>query len=479
MTNPFNRFINSLLAKQPEQSAFDPKLVRAYNKTRLSKDYSSFCFAPSINMLFAQDGQVFACCHNKEYALGRWPEQTISEIWNSEAAKALRASLRKYDLSKGCSICAEDMNPNGFEEVRARHFDTLPIHQEYPTMMEFLLTNTCNLECVMCQGEFSSLIRKNREKLPPIHSPYNQEFLKQLEEFIPYLRETRFSGSGEAFSIDMNYDIWEMIIARNPKCLIMVQTNGTILTGRVKEIMAKGNFQIGVSLDSLQKETYEGIRLNANFNKVMDNIRYFNQYCLDKNIKFSIATCIMRNNWRELPDFINFSNSLNAVATFHKVWWPEEYALFNLTASELKEIYDYLSGHSFPTDTHRQQLNQHHYNYFVAVVKDWYDKNHAEEQKYLQQLNTINQLDFSGLSLYIEQKLSDALCNEEAQQQMLQQYLGKLTELLNLYDESIRETALRNICAAPVNELLYALQEHSLEYLYQQGQQYLGIETVS
>jgi MoaA/NifB/PqqE/SkfB family radical SAM enzyme len=48
----------------------------------------------------------------------------------------------------------------------------------YPSMLELELNNTCNLECVMCIGELSSSIRKNREKLPAIRSPYDEAFVE-------------------------------------------------------------------------------------------------------------------------------------------------------------------------------------------------------------------------------------------------------------------------------------------------------------
>jgi radical SAM protein with 4Fe4S-binding SPASM domain len=192
--------------------------LREYNAARHGKRHTALCYAPATNMYFSQTGEVGVCCHNMEFSVGRYPAQTLKEIWNSDAAKAMREDMRQYKLGKGCEICEADLLNKSFEEVRARHFDHIPRRADYPTQMEFLLTNTCNLECVMCKGEFSSSIRQNREKLPPIKNVYDDAFLEQLKEFIPYLHETRFSGSGEAFLIDVNYKIWELIIALNPKC---------------------------------------------------------------------------------------------------------------------------------------------------------------------------------------------------------------------------------------------------------------------
>ena len=62
----------------------------------------------------------------------------------------------------------------------------------------------------MCGGKWSSAIRKNREGLPPLKNHYDKDFVKQIREFLPFLREARFIG-GEPFLINLYYDIWEAI----------------------------------------------------------------------------------------------------------------------------------------------------------------------------------------------------------------------------------------------------------------------------
>ncbi|HLP21274.1 MAG TPA: radical SAM protein, partial [Chitinophagales bacterium] len=273
-----NKFLGRVHAtSQPVLSA-EQILRNGYNSTRDPSNQGAACFAPSVNMRFAADGSVTACCMNTENILGRYPEQSISEIWNSKLARGFREKMREYNFLSGCHVCTRDYNKGAFDQIGTRYFDTLPRHSAYPSMMEFLLSNTCNLECVMCTGDLSSSIRANRDKLPPIKSPYDEKFVEQLQEFIPHLKETRFSGAGEAFAIKINYTFWEMLIAQNPECRIVVQTNATILNARVKDFLNRGNFTIGISLDSLNKERYEAIRINASFDQVMKNVDYLAEY---------------------------------------------------------------------------------------------------------------------------------------------------------------------------------------------------------
>jgi radical SAM protein with 4Fe4S-binding SPASM domain len=473
----FQRFRNSKAEsdkKDYPKATVDAETIREYNQLRRPNSGASFCNAPGVNMLFGQDGKIRACCHNMEYSLGEYPKQSIAEIWNGDAAKQLHEHLKNYDLSHGCEICQADMDTQSFEEVRARHFDSLPRSAEYPTMMEFLMTNTCNLECVMCKGEYSSLIRKNRDKLPPIVSPYDQNFLQQLEDFIPHLRETRFSGSGEAFAIDMNYEIWEMIIRINPKCVIMVQTNGSYLNARIKDLLSRGNFRIGVSLDSLQKENYESIRLNANYEKVMDNIHYFSEYSSNKKEKFAVALCVMRQNWRELPEFIKFCNTNNAVATLHKVWFPVEYALHNLRYKKISEVYNYLSSFDLEAKNPLEQLNKRHFQYFVSSIKSW-------QENALRLRNEAIYVDSLGedkLMPFLQSKLKKQLEVESANRKdiagIVQVCSDKIAGVLSSYGQGHEQLSImKQMCIVPAADSLKALRLTPIEVLTQQAKIFL------
>src|SRR5690606_6216470 len=105
-----------------------------------------------------------------------------------------------------CSVCKTNVENGNHVSVLSKLYDYNYEVQEYPAVMEFELSNKCNLECVMCKGELSSTIRKQRDKLPPLNTPYDSTFVEQLKEFIPHLKEAKFLG-GEPFLIDIYYEI--------------------------------------------------------------------------------------------------------------------------------------------------------------------------------------------------------------------------------------------------------------------------------
>ena len=352
---------------------YDPlsdDIVDAYNQQRNLGPKPVLCYAPSKSMRFDREGRVFACCYNNKHDLGHYPEQSIGEIWKGLRIKELREHLENNDLNSGCHICKVDFENKLFNSVKTSMYDYFPMRKDYPSMLEFKLENTCNLECEMCFGISSSLIRKNRDKLPPIEGPYNDEFVKQLEEFIPHLSDARFSG-GEPFLIDLYYDIWEKIIEINPDCTIMVQTNGTILNNKVKDMMKRGKFRFSISLTSVKQDNYKKIRKNSSFEESMSNIKYFREYCNENETYLGVTITPMRQNWKELPEFIEICNSMDTNAWFNIVYAPPKYALWTMDSGALAEIHEYLSNFEFPDDTDIHSQNRNHYGEFIKLVAEW------------------------------------------------------------------------------------------------------------
>lgn len=361
--------------------SLNKELLAEYNSHRAADARKYLCHAPFKSIYFGHGGRAVACCYNRSYVLGEYPARSVKDIWWGAEADRLRDYIKHNDLSLGCFGCRQQITARNFDAVKARQYDERRINRNhYPSVMEFELSNVCNLECEMCSGEFSSLIRAKREKLPPIVSVYDAGFVEQLEEFIPFLEEVKFYG-GEPFLIDIYYDIWERIMRINPAVRISVQTNATVLNNRVKNILEHTNFHINISLDSLQKETYESIRKNAVFERVMENLDYFYNYCKAKNTFFGISVCAMRQNWRELPAFINRFNTLDVPVYFHTVLDPYHLSLRSMKPEELSEAVKYLQGFDFPAGSPIQQKNRTHYFDFLNQLMKWRDEAGLKSQQ--------------------------------------------------------------------------------------------------
>lgn len=344
--------------------------IRAYNRTRFGGPRELLCYSPFTSLYFGMDGKVVACCQNRKQVLGVYPRESIREIWNGDKLAELREYIRNDDLRGGCASCATHIRNGNHIAVVARKFDAYPVLGDYPASMEFELHNTCNLECIMCCGDLSSSIRRNREKMPAKATPYDDAFLEQLAEFTPHLRMTTFFG-GEPFLIRLYHRIWNQIIEKNPECAIMVQTNGTIRNALVDDFLARGNFQFGISLDSIHKETYEAIRVNASFDRVLENVDYFADYASRRGKPVVLAMCVMQCNWREVPEYLAFADRIGAVVFFNTVWYPHELSLCNGDSSSVEEIVRYYRDNLPHGGAPTSAYNRASLEGYISLLDSW------------------------------------------------------------------------------------------------------------
>lgn len=424
-----NRAVPTLSKENSER--YDPlsqEGIYAYNAQRPIGSQNTFCYAPFKSMYFGLEGKVYACCFNQKHVMGTYPNNSIKDIWEGEEANKLRDHILHNDLSLGCHVCKREFERKNYNYINASRYDTIPSNKKYPTKMEFQLGNTCNLECVMCSGELSSAIRKNRDKLPAIHSAYDSSFADQLVEFIPHLSETTFSG-GEPFLINTHYDIWDKIISINPACKIAVQTNGTILNNRIKDILKRGNFGLSISIDSLKRENYEKIRVNAKFDNISENILYFNHYCQEKDNYLGISFCPMRHNWEEIPDILNFCNELGALFYFSTVWFPVADALWSLSSEKLNEIHSFLKSYTLPKSTSIEIKNSKSYHDILLMIESWYHKALAcEKEEILLDEEGAKDMLIERISTFIE---TEPDLKDIGRDSRLDEYMKKVESSLN------------------------------------------------
>ena len=317
-------------------------MIDQYNRSREISEKKHLCHAPFNNMYINTEGHIAACWLSFNNPVKYSEDLSLKEIWRDGKLKALREHIKKNDLHYQCQTCEKHIKEGNFVNVLARAYDNDYELTEWPSIIEFELDNNCNLGCTMCNGMLSSIIRRDRDQLPKLESPYGEKFLTELEEFIPHLKEARFNG-GEPFLIKNYYRIWDMIWAMNPECKIVIATNGTVLTSKVKDYLTRGNIHLNISMDGFSKEIYESVRIKGNHDTLMENFEWFQQYCKDNNRTLCIMVNPMRQNWWEMADFVNWVNKYNVHVWYNSIIRPADQALWSLPAEKLRKVYDTLS----------------------------------------------------------------------------------------------------------------------------------------
>ena len=175
----------------------------------------------------------------------------------------------------------------------------------YPMYLEGEVTSKCNLKCVMCERQYWD------EKPSPDWTV--KDFLYVLDQF-PELKWAAFNPIAEQF---MNKDFFRMmeIMEERQICQELYNTTYLLSTDQIEKLVKmKSLMFMKFSHDAATPETYESIRVNAKWDKVVRNIKAFDEF---KKVygrsfpKIEFHYIVMKQNIHEVEQFIDWVDSLD------------------------------------------------------------------------------------------------------------------------------------------------------------------------
>ena len=380
-------------------SSISQKVFEEFNKSRPYGPLKKICYAPFSSMFFSRHGLVAPCYATYNENSSHISNNSIKDIWFSGSINEIRKQHSRCDLSTSCSFCENILNSNSYKSALINKYEHYAFSKsKYPKIMEFELSNKCNLACIMCDTNLSSSIEKGKNQNFTGNLFYKESFFDELREFIPHLQLAEFTG-GDPFMIEEYYKIWDIIMELNPKCRILITTNANTMNPRIERLMnMHKNLYFNISIDSLQKENYEKIRINGNFEYAMKNTQKFIDYCKKHKTHLNILVCPLTKNAHELGDLVNFANKNKICVFYHTVVKPKELSLKYLPTEDLNKIVDELSIYKFPSKTKNQRTNKHNFENLIELLKSWSKENELDikhdniEEKTLSETEIINLL---------------------------------------------------------------------------------------
>lgn len=217
----------------------------------------TFCILPWIQQYVGTLGDIKPCCvydHNME--IGNLKNNSLKEIWNNDATKALRLKFLNGETDIGCKNCdlMSDIDPNrssranynmrffnkhhpyAIDAVKSTESDgSVPEHSLY--YMDVRFNNLCNFKCRTCSPHFSTSWIIDYRKLWDIKNEYslNNEFqypgnyedhaLNEMLPHLPTLTQVYFAG-GEPMIQKQHYETLQKLIeVGNTGCSIIYNTN--------------------------------------------------------------------------------------------------------------------------------------------------------------------------------------------------------------------------------------------------------------
>jgi hypothetical protein len=119
-----------------------------------------------------------------------------------------------------------------------------------------------------------------------------------------------------------------------------VTTNGTQYNARIERILEHIPMRFAVSIDGCTKETVESIRVNANFESLIENAKRFRTYAKEKGTHFGLTFCLMRQNWHEFGDYCVMADEWDCPVTVNTVMYPPQFGIYTLPMPQLRQVLD-------------------------------------------------------------------------------------------------------------------------------------------
>lgn len=183
------------------------------------------------------------------------------------------------------------------------------------TNIENAISTDCNLRCIMC-------------RVPHIYNEYRSNLyiktLKLLQDI--KINQVTLTSIGEPFV----YKNETLDFINNCKCSrLYINTNLTLIDSSyldmLKNISNKRNIiiEFAVSIDGIDKDTYEKIRVNGKFDNVINNLIYANNLGLVHKVHF-VKQKENKHQWNNYESYFKSLGIQNVTSAIAKGWLTNE-----------------------------------------------------------------------------------------------------------------------------------------------------------
>ncbi len=166
-----------------------------------------------------------------------------------------------------------------------------------PNFVPLMITRRCNLHCLHCSASQEQFLRKDMT---------TNELLSTIDELAAY-KVFRIALTGGEPLIHPDFFVLANAVTKHPMRL-QINTNATLVTSKVVDNLKQLRRPpfISVSLDGITAETYNRIRGQGSFIHMKRGIKRLTAAGL--NVRPFVV--LSRLNYQELPQIIEFANSL-------------------------------------------------------------------------------------------------------------------------------------------------------------------------
>jgi len=252
----------------------------------------------------------------------------LKEQRNGIENKENREILEKiiYDFSKNdfSLLCSHEINylkknskekwtPYLIHRSKFYFYENNPKMPDFPLYLILEPVSACNLRCPFCM-QIDEKFTSNKKMMGMMKLELFKKIIDEAQE--SGTQAITLTGRGEP---TLNPHLGEMLeYCRGKFTEIKMNTNATLLNEKlIHQILKSDLTDLVFSVDSYYKEEFESLRVNANFEKVVSNIKKFMEI---KEEYFPDSSCVTRASgvqvsekqnmkkfkefWEEMVDFV-------------------------------------------------------------------------------------------------------------------------------------------------------------------------------
>lgn len=192
--------------------------------------------------------------------------------------------------------------------------------QKNPYLIDWAITNECNLKCLHCRGMASQQLEGNR--------------VLELAEQIPQLSpQWVIIEGGEPLLREELFDVLSII--KQGGVVTYLITNGMLLNEKTAKKLAELEVRVMISVDGTDKKSYEEIRKGADFGTLKKAIRLLSEYGILNACNITIG----QHNYQQIENIFQFAEQLKIPKIIFLGLKPcEDYKKYVLGRQQYQEI---------------------------------------------------------------------------------------------------------------------------------------------
>jgi len=283
-----------------------------------------FCPRPFEFATINDKGEIYLCCPGwLKVAAGSMDGVTFDEVWNSNYAEKMRASILDGTYSYCNDNCPYLKTRAGilkrFEDV------TNPWHREIiekgltrldrgPREITVSHDPTCNLSCPSCRREMFKHGPGGKERSARINEQVFNEAIKDAELI-------EICGNGDPFASPLYLDaLRNFDRTRFPNLRIGLVTNGLRLDAKMWDSIAASHSAISrihISWNGARPETFAANQRGGQLDKLLENMAFIATLRASGAIPFmSFGFYVQRNNFQEMAEMLPLARRFHADAIY-------------------------------------------------------------------------------------------------------------------------------------------------------------------